>query len=63
MAHMFSLIAARRLSLNMHGVSPYADVLSYRIFNDSGSFGIKTGLVRLCLNEVATDSFKNSHAL
>ena len=41
--HVASLIAAQRNESNMHGVSPYADVLSYRIFNDSGSFGSKTG--------------------
>ena len=41
--HVASLISARRNQSNMHGVSPYAEVTSYRIFNDGGSFGGKTG--------------------
>ncbi|MGC6517087.1 MAG: S8 family peptidase, partial [Candidatus Puniceispirillaceae bacterium] len=52
--HVASLIAAKRNAKDMHGVAPYAKLSSYRIFDDHGGFGGKTGseIMPVLVNEV-----------
>jgi len=41
--HVASIIAAARNQRGIHGVAPYADLVSYRILNADGKFGSQSG--------------------
>lgn len=43
--HVASIIAAARNQRGIHGVAPYADLVSYRILNADGKFGSQSGNV------------------